>query len=446
MQILAAKYLIPVASDPMTNGAIVIDDSRIIDIGTRQKITSTYPDVSVDDHGEAAILPGFVNCHSHLEVTALRGALDTVENNFSEWLLKLTAMRASMSPEDVEVSAMAGVAEGLRAGITCFGDIGRFGRAGSEAMRKAGVRGVLFQETEFSADARSADVDLEKLLEKYYLLKQDASGLVEIGISPHSPYTVSGRLLEKLGRIAVDEFVKLSIHTAESRDEEELLQKGTGFFRSIYEKYSVEWTSPLMSSVEYLYKTGVLRSRPQLVHCVTVSDDDLGMIAESGSTVAHCPKSNAKLGHGSAPFEKMLDHGISVGFGSDSVVSNNNCDLIEEARFGALTARGRSGSARFLSAAEIIETVTLGGAKTLGLDDRIGSLEKGKQADLAVVSLTGISQQPISDVLSAILFSSSGRDVIATYIAGKAVFSNGELSTLDENELISRLQKIAESL
>jgi 5-methylthioadenosine/S-adenosylhomocysteine deaminase len=200
-----------------------------------------------------------------------------------------------------------------------------------------------------------------------------------------------------------------------------------------------------MSSVEYLNKTGILASRPQLVHCVTVSDDGLRMIAESGSKIAHCPKSNAKLGHGSAPFERMLDAGIPVGFGSDSVASNNACDLIEEARFGALTARARPGMQRYISAAEIIEAATLGGAKTLGLDDQIGSLEKGKQADLAVLSLAGIGQQPVSDVLSAILFSSSGRDVVATYVAGKAVFSNGELLSLDEKEIKSRLTKIAES-
>ena len=138
--------------------------------------------------------------------------------------------------------------------------------------------------------------------------------------------------------------------------------------------------------------------------------------------MAHCPKSNAKFGHGYAPFEKLMDAGISVGLGSDSVASNNVCDLLEESRFAALAARNRSGSERFVTAREVLEAATIGGARALGLDDRIGTIEPGKQADIAVISLDDPAQLPVNDIEATLVFSSHGRDVVKTMVAGKDVF------------------------
>ena len=206
-------------------------------------------------------------------------------------------------------------------------------------------------------------------------------------------------------------------------DEDDLLLRGTGFFIGIYKKYNVQWTSPFCSSVEYLERLGVLRARPLLAHCVTVSDSDIARIAESGSRIAHCPKSNAKFGHGYAPFEAFVDAGIAVGLGSDSVASNNVCDILEESRFAALAARNRPGSKRFISAREMLEIATYGGAKALALGDQIGTLEAGKQADLVVVSLSNAAEQPITNIHSALIFASNVRDVIKTIVAGKTIFS-----------------------
>ena len=156
---------------------------------------------------------------------------------------------------------------------------------------------------------------------------------------------------------------------------------------------------------------------------MTVSDSDIDRIAETGSRIAHCPKSNAKFGHGYAPFEAFVDAGIAVGLGSDSVASNNVCDILEESRFAALAARNRAGSKRFISAREMLETATHGGAMALGLDDQIGTLEAGKQADLVVVSLSNAAQKPINDIHSALIFASNARDVVKTIVAGKTIFS-----------------------
>ncbi len=158
------------------------------------------------------------------------------------------------------------------------------------------------------------------------------------------------------------------------------------------------------------------------MHCVRVTDSDIERIEANGASVAHCPKSNAKFGHGAAPLEKFLDAGVTVGLGSDSVASNNVCDLIEESRFAVLTARNHPDSKRLITAREILECATLGGAKALGLDDLIGTLEAGKEADLAVIDLTHDAQGPVTDIYAALVFSSNARDVKQTIVAGKTVY------------------------
>ncbi len=412
----------PVSSPPIEGGAVAFDASVIIAVGRRAEIVKQYPSAEVEDFGEAAILPGFVNCHSHLELTAMRGALDNVEHDFRSWLLKVQDLRAAMSDEDINAAAVAGAREGAAAGVTCFGDIGRMGHAGMAALKDVGLRGIVFQETEFSPDNRTADDDFLALASKYEELREDETELVRTGISPHSTYTVSSRLFELIAQYSIINRVPLTIHTAEAADEMALLTTGEGFFTEVFEKYGLEWHSPRCSPIEYLERLGVLSARPLLAHCVKVSDTDIERIAANGARVAHCPKSNAKFGHGWAPFEAFLDAGISVGLGSDSVASNNVCDMLEESRFAALAARNREGSARFISAKEALEAATLGGARALDLDTQIGSLEPGKKADLAVVSLDNAAQKPINDIHAALVFSSNARDVKATFVAGNKIW------------------------
>lgn len=446
-QILTARSVLPVSSEPIENGAVVVDGTIIAEVGPIDDARDKFPDAKVVDFGEAAIVPGFVNCHSHLELTAMRGSCDAVENDFAAWLLTLTKLRGEVLDQDeIALGALAGAAEGARAGVTCFGDIGRFGMAGMKALRAVGLRGIVFQETDFSPEAGSASADFDRLRCKFEELSAVSSGLVYAGISPHAPYTVSRSLFEKIARFALDGTIPLTVHAAESKEEDELLRKGTGFFRSVYEKFSVNWSSPLCSPIEFLRQTGLLEARPLLAHCVWVTDEDISVIASAQSRVAHCPKSNAKFGHGYAPFEKLLDSGVRVGLGTDSVASNNICDMLDEARNASFAARNRSGRQRFISARDCLAVLTLGGADALGLADRIGTLELGKQADLAVISLDHISQKPVTDVEAALVFSSGARDVIYTMVAGRVVYSDGRLQTVDETEIDEKLRVIGERL
>ncbi len=447
IKVLCAEYVLPISSEPICGGAVAIENSKIAGVGKKNEIIEQFPDAEIEDFGEAVLMPGFVNCHSHLELTAMRGFLDEFDDDFLSWLITLTkTRREKLTDEDIEISAMLGALEGARAGVTCFGDIGRFGRAGFEAIKRNGLRGILFQETEFAPDDEKADENFANLLEKFYQLKETETELVKVGLSPHAAYTVSRKLFEKIAEFAVLKDVKISIHAAESGQEQNLMLDGEGFFAEVYRKENIRWTAPKMSSIKYLSEIGVLAAKSLLAHCVKVSDDDINLIAESDSAIAHCPKSNAKFGHGIAPLEKFLDKQIRVGFGTDSMASNNICDILEEARFATLASRVQQNRQNFIRAEEIIKTVTLGGASALGLENEIGSLEIGKQADLIAVSLSNVAQIPVHDVYAALLFSANARDVKMTMVAGNEIYADGCSKKVDENEIKDKLKKIGKKM
>jgi aminodeoxyfutalosine deaminase len=447
MKIVSANYVLPISAAPIEDGAVAVEKDKILAVGKQAELAEKFPDAATEDFGEAVVMPGFVNAHSHLEITAMRSFLDDVEHDFSAWLLKLSTVRAErLTERDIEISAVWGALEGLRAGVTCFADIGRYGKAGFEALKKTGLRGIVFQETDFSPRNETAVDDFARLEAKFLSLKETETNLVKAGISPHSPYTVSRRLFELITDYALRAGVRLSIHAAESREENEFMLHGTGFFAALYQKFGHLWDAPQVSSIEYFNRIGVLQTAPLLAHCVTVSEKDIETIGATGTSIAHCPKSNAKFGHGLAPLEKILDKKIKIGFGSDSVASNNTCDILEEARFATLLARAREDKKRLLNAGEILETATLGGAQALGLEAETGTLDAGKQADLIVISLGAVAQQPVHDLHSAILFASTAREVRLTMIAGAEVYRDGDAKTVDEDELRFEMKRIARKM
>lgn len=447
MKILSAEYVLPISSEPIEQGAVAFEGDKIIGIGKLEELQKQYPNAEFEGFGEAVITPGFVNCHSHLELSIMRGFLDNVEDNFFKWLIKIAVTRdEKLTTEDIEISAILGALEGGQAGVTCFGDIGRYGRAGFEALKKTGLRGVVFQETEFSPHNERGNEDFEKLKDKLLALKADENALVKAGISPHAPYTVSRKLFELITDYSLAENIKISIHAAESHLEEDLMIHNRGAMANFYRERGIHWTPPGLSSVQYLAEIGVLQAKPLLAHCIRTDEQDWELISENGASIAHCPKSNAKFGHRTAPLEKFLDKDLQVGLGSDSVASNNACDILEEGRFAILAARSREDKKRLLKAKEIVELMTLGGAKALQLEDQIGTLEAGKQADLVVISLTNIAQQPVHDIYSALLFASTSRDVILTIVAGEEIYRNGESKMIDEVELKQKVKEIARKM
>jgi len=274
--------------------------------------------------------------------------------------------------------------------------------------------------------------------------------LVRVGISPHAPYTVSGNLIELAARYALDEDLPVMMHAAESQAELAFMMHGHGAFADGLKTRNIAWQPPRVSTIRYLHERGLLHTKPLFAHCITVDEHDLDLIKHHDASIAHCPKSNLKLGHGRAPFPAMLKHKIPVGLGSDSVASNNTNDMLEEARFALLLARlnreDTHGANFDVQARDTFDAITHGGARALRLDDHTGTLEAGKQADFAVVRLSEPHQQPVYDVMSALINSSSARDVIATVIAGREVFKDGKVTTIDEDDLRARVFDLGKRL
>ncbi len=446
MKLYSARWVLPDGSSLIESGAVVVEGSQVVAVGGRDEMSRRFPEAQARDFGEAAILPGFVNAHSHLELTAMRGYLEREEGDFFAWLRKLTIARLErMTPDDLYVSAAWGAIEAARFGVTCVGDASDAASSSMRALKSVGLRGTVYQEA-FGPDPNDARANFDKLREKVARLREYETELVSLGVSPHAPYTVSAPQLELIAEFARAEKLPLMMHAAESEAEELFMLEGRGPFAEGLARRGIEWRAPGVSTIQYLARHGIL-STPEtlLAHCIRVDDADLKTIKETGVSIAHCPKSNAKLGHGRAPFAAFVEQGIKVGFGSDSVASNNTCDMLEEARFAILTARGTVGigsAGQKLNAETALATLTHGGARALGLKTLTGTLVEGAQADITVVALDGAHQTPLHDVLAALIFSSSGRDVLMTMVAGNIVFSDGRVLTVDEDHLRARMKEI----
>ncbi len=446
--IFSARWVLPIASPPIEDGAVAIEGEKIVAVGARQDLAARFSTAAATDFGASVLLPGLVNAHSHLELTVMRGFLEDVEHDFFAWLLKLTIARMAMTGDDLFASAACGAIEAVRAGITCVGDSSSAAAHSMKALREIGLRGIVYQES-FGPNPSLAEENVAKLRDLLAAMSALESATVRVGVSPHAPYTVSAPQLRMISRLALDQKLPLMMHAAESAAEQEFMLKGTGPFAEGLDARGIDWQAPKVSSVEYLQGLGVLETQPLLAHCITADDADIETMRAAHAGVAHCPKSNAKLRHGRAPFAKFLAAELNCGLGSDSVASNNNCDILEEARFATLLAR-LSGTALSVSsdqpasqtevcATDAVFASTLGGARALGLQDQIGSLAEGKQADLIAVALDGAHQQPVTNPIDALVFSSSGNDVRMTMVAGNEIYRDGRVKTADESELVSRL-------
>src|SRR5580765_8420060 len=453
--IYSSRWVLPITDSPIEKGAVAIADQSIVAVGARADVVAKFPEARVEDFGDAAIIPGLVNAHSHLELTVMRGFLEAEELDFFAWLRKLTIARLAMTADDLLVSASCGAIEAARAGVTCLGDASSAARQSMQALNTLGLRGIVFQES-FGPDPKLANENLIKLRDQIDALRAFETDLVKTGVSPHASYTVSAPQLAMISRLASDQKLPLMMHAAESEAERSFMVEGRGPFVDGLKARGIEWTAPGISTIQYLQRHGVLETRPLLAHCINVDDDDLTTIEESAAGIAHCPKSNAKLGHGRAPFAKFIAHGINVGLGSDSVASNNTCDILEEARFATLFARVSSmdfslcnkpnESQTEVYATDALFAATRGGARALGLDDQIGALKPGMQADLAIVNLSGAHQTPVNDPANALIFSSSARDVILTMVAGKEIFRDNRVDAVDQDALQSKQGRIRAKL
>jgi len=376
-----ARWVVPVATPPIADGTVITEDDRIVWVGPR----ATAPHGGRDEElGDAFLTPGLVNAHTHLDLTMMRGLLEDLP--FFDWVRTLTrATREALTGEDFLDAAMLGIAEGLASGVTTYGDTAP-SEAAFEAMLKMRVRGTAYREV-FGPDPKQCESSIATLRDQVAALRPRATPLVRVGISPHAPYSVSDELFAAVARLALEEMLPVAVHIAESADEQMLVTQGTGHYAEFLRSRDIPVVPRGDHPVQLLERAGLLRAGTLLIHCVRVDAPTVRGIAAAGCGVAHCPASNARFGHGTAPLQEMLRAGVRVGLGSDSMASNDRMDLLEEARLASHAQRLRHGSSDAVSAKAAFRLATLGGAEALRCDDEVGSLEVGKQADLAVFAM-----------------------------------------------------------
>ncbi|MEP6834716.1 MAG: amidohydrolase family protein [Gemmatimonas sp.] len=436
-----ARWVLPIASPAIADGAIVVEGSVLRSIGSSVNATA-------DRHvrlGNAVLMPGLVNAHSHLELTALRGFLEGLD--FREWLRVLTeARRLVLTPDALMDSATIGIHEGLLAGITTFADCTESG-VPIAAMRAAGVRGIGYIEV-FGPDPAVRDASMLGLQQSVNALRVHDTALVQTGVSPHAPYTVSAPLFRAVGDWAREEKLPLAVHVAEGTAEVSLIRDGTGPFAERLRARGIEVQGSGLSPVALLADTGILDTQALLIHGVQMNDRDAEIVAQHGASIVHCPISNAKLGHGIAPLDLFLNAGIATGLGTDSVASNDRMDILSEARQASLFQSIRLMKPDAFSAADALALATIGGARALKLDHRIGTLEVGKEADVVAFPLDRIEALPSYDPVISLVHALAGAVTAQlVLVAGVERVRDGRVVDADETLTVrftnigSRLQQ-----
>lgn len=404
---LAARWLLPVTSPAIEHGALLIGaDGRIEAVGPDAAVPHPAG-VDAERFDDAILLPGLINTHTHLELTGLAEGPPAAD--FPGWIRRLRQRKAERSWDEVLAAAQRGVAECWAAGVTTVADTGDSG-AVIQALSSAGGSGIVYQEV-FGPHPSSCSESLSNLQRQVETAARVASGRVRVGVSPHAPYTVSGPLYAATAQWAREQELPIAVHVAESPDETALLSRGEGGFAEAWRAREIPVPSPLgHTPVEWLDRHGVLCDRTLCIHLVQVTPGDIGVLARANAAVAHCPISNRAHGHGNAPLGALLDAGLRVGVGTDSVVSVERLDLLAEARAAAALAG--------LTADEAVALCTGGAARALGMAAEVGSLEAGHWGDCAVIrpaaATAGLT--PAARVLAT-----GPDDVVVTFVGGKDV-------------------------
>ncbi|MFL5622735.1 MAG: amidohydrolase family protein [Gemmatimonadaceae bacterium] len=419
-----ARWVLPITQPPIENGTVVEREGLITYVGSRAEA----PAGEDQDLGDAILLPGLINTHTHLELTAMRGFLE--DCRFAEWIDRLRQSRNEILDAPLLLdSARLGIIEGLEAGITSYADTCSSGVA-LYAMRELGVRGIMYQEV-FGPDPSQAGIAMQDLEDRIGKLGAEQTDLVSLGVSPHAPYTVSDPLYAAAAKFARSLRLPLAMHIAESEPEHDLVTKGTGDFADRWTRRGIPATRRARSPIALLEKHDALGSDALLIHCVRVDDADIATIARHDCSVAHCPASNAKFGHGIAPLLPLVDAGVRVGIGSDSVASNNRMDILDEARLAVLIHRAATTRHDTFGAHQALELATIGGARALRIDSRVGSLEVGKDADLAAFRVDIPRTTPVGDPYSAAIFALPGRSAEMVTVRGRLLVQRGRALASD---------------
>lgn len=392
---------------------ILIEDGKIKKIG---KLNREISDNTIDCTGKV-VLPSFVNGHTHLSMTLMRNYKDDTEDLFS-WLSQIWPIEDKLNDDDIYWASLLGNAEMIKSGITTFADMYFMTWKTIEACKKAGTRGIIG--LTFFGDEKETE---RRIRELYPRMEEavDGDDSFRIDAAVHSIYTCTSGTYEIAKRWTRDRGVYLNTHLSET--EKEVLDS---------------LNDNKMRPVPYLDSLGVLDDKTYLAHGVWFDDDEIETVRERGSSVIHNPSSNCKLASGIAPIAKYMEKGINVALGTDGASSNNNLNMLKEMNLASMISSVSTFKPSSLSPYSVLEMATINGAKALGLDDKIGTVEEGKEADLIVMDMDRINTTPTNDIFSALVFSSDRDNIEYVFSKGKMLLDKGELTTIDEKEIKER--------
>ena len=398
------------------DGILALENSQIVYVGQENQEILKQADQIIDYQG-AWIMPGLVNCHTHSAMTGLRGIRD--DSNLHEWLEDyIWPAEAEFTPEMTTKAVKEALTEMLQSGTTTFNDM--YNPNGVEIEKiyeavKASKMRCYFSPTLFSSDMETTDETIAKTRAVIGTIKGYQDPNFKVMVAPHSPYSCSRELLEAGLNLAKEEDIPLHIHVAETKEESGIILKRYG-----------------KRPIAFLDKLGYLDHQAVFAHGVELNEAEIARLADSQVAIAHNPISNLKLASGSAPIIQLQKAGIPVGIATDSVASNNNLDMFEEGRTAALLQKMKSGDASQFPIETALKALTIEGAKVLRMEDEIGSLEVGKQADFLVIQPQGkIHLQPQENMLSHLVYAVKSSDVDDVYIAGEQVVRAGKVLTVD---------------
>ncbi len=420
--VISAEHMLPIAPDNVVlhDAAIAVAGDTIIDIGERSGVLARHPGATHRNLPHHVLLPGLVNAHGHLAMTLLRGLGEG--QSLEAWLQEtIWPLEGRWVDEDfVADGTLLAMAEMLASGTTTGSDMYYFPETVAE-LAQVGCRMQVTFPIINHANAWSQNLD--ECFDRGLKLRDErrSDPLVNVCFGPHSTGTAGEAALRRIATLADELDAAVHIHLHETKGEVAEARRSLG-----------------QSPIETLEEAGLLTENLQAVHMTAVSDLEIAMIAECGASVVHCPMSNTKLASGICPVPSFREAGVNVALGTDGAASNNGLDLFHEARMATLLAKLGSGDPAALPAAEALEMATLGGARALGMADRIGSLEVGKQADFVAVDVDHPALQPLHDVPAQLIHTAAGSRVSHTYVAGECRYENGGFPTIDVDDLRQR--------
>ncbi|WIV12223.1 amidohydrolase [Proteiniborus sp. MB09-C3] len=408
--------------DIIENGVVVIDNDVIVDIGGNE-LLSKYPDHEIIDGEEGILVPGFVNAHTHCAMTAFRSLGDDVADRLKRYLFPLEKML--VDKELVSLGSKYGICEMALSGVTTFADMYYYEDEVAKSTKEVGLRGVL-GETIVDFVAPDADKAYEGLdYCQWFIDKWKEDELIIPSVAPHAPYTNDTEHLQKALNLAESKDVPILMHIAEMTYESE--------------KYMKEYN---LTPVQYLDKIGVLNSRMVGAHLIYVNNEDLRILKEKEVGISHNIGANAKGAHGVAPAYKMYNMNLKLGLGTDGPMSGNTLDIFTQMGLVAKIHKLVNNDRTIFSADQIVEMATLGGARALNLDSKIGSIEIGKKADLVIVETKSINMQPIYDYYSVLVYSANASNVSTVIVNGKVIVKDKALLTQDYSILTNEFKNI----